>query len=100
MSPLDALPAVCRSFVDVSAGLEAARVGTVRSGVDYEGVRVEGVSGEYMQMLAKRLAEQGVRRRRSGRPGCHLGHRAAVAVRSWCVGVDHGTHGASPPEAP
>lgn len=53
---VESLPAVCRSFVDVSAGLESARVGTVRSGVDYEGARVEGVSGEYMQMFAKRLA--------------------------------------------
>ncbi|MFP5251426.1 MAG: FtsK/SpoIIIE domain-containing protein [Actinomycetes bacterium] len=53
---VESLPAVCRSFVDVSAGLGAARVGTVRSGVDYEGVTVEGVSNDYMQMLAKRLA--------------------------------------------
>lgn len=53
---VESLPAVCRSYVDVTAGLEAATAGTVRSGVAYEGVRVEGVSGEYMQMFAKRLA--------------------------------------------
>ena len=53
---VESLPAVCRSFVDVTAGLESAHVGTVRSGDDYEGVRVEGVSSEYMQMFAKRLA--------------------------------------------
>ncbi|WP_026374184.1 FtsK/SpoIIIE domain-containing protein [Agrococcus lahaulensis] len=53
---VESLPAVCRSYIDVSAGLEDAKVGTVRSGVEYEGVKVEGVSSEYMDMLAKRLA--------------------------------------------
>ncbi|MCR8671467.1 FtsK/SpoIIIE domain-containing protein [Agrococcus sp. HG114] len=53
---VESLPAVCRSFVDVSGGLADARVGTVRAGVEYEGVQVEGVSNEYMDMLAKRLA--------------------------------------------
>ncbi|MBO1769783.1 FtsK/SpoIIIE domain-containing protein [Agrococcus sp. TF02-05] len=53
---VESLPAVCRSYIDVSGGLEDARVGTVRSGVEYEGVKVEGVSSEYMDMLAKRLA--------------------------------------------
>jgi len=53
---VEALPAACRSFVDVSAGLENARVGTVRSGVAYENVKVEGVSHAYMTILAKRLA--------------------------------------------
>src|SRR5690606_1282937 len=51
-----ALPAACRTFIDVSAGLEQASVGTVRSGVSYTGVRVEGVSHAYMTMFAKRLA--------------------------------------------
>ena len=51
-----ALPAACRTFVDVSAGLEHAVVGTVRSGVGYRDVQVEGVSHAYMMMLAKRLA--------------------------------------------
>ncbi|MER7797329.1 FtsK/SpoIIIE domain-containing protein [Microbacterium sp. NPDC096154] len=50
------LPAACRSFVDVSEGLEHARVGLVRNGDLYENVRVEGVSNAYMQMLARRLA--------------------------------------------
>ncbi|MCZ4068283.1 FtsK/SpoIIIE domain-containing protein [Microbacterium sp. H37-C3] len=53
---VDALPAVCRTFVDVSAGLGAARVGTVRSGVEYPVTEVEGVSNELMTVLAKRLA--------------------------------------------
>lgn len=53
---VEALPAACRTFVDVSAGLGDAVVGTVRSGVDYHGVQVEGVSHAYMMMFAKRLA--------------------------------------------
>ncbi|GAB2698115.1 S-DNA-T family DNA segregation ATPase FtsK/SpoIIIE [Microbacterium marinum] len=53
---VEALPAVCRSFVDVSAGLDKARVGVVRSGVDYTDAQVEGVSNELMTVLAKRLA--------------------------------------------
>lgn len=53
---VEALPAACRTFVDVSAGLNDATVGTVRSGVDYRGVQVEGVSHAYMTMFAKRLA--------------------------------------------
>ncbi|MFB7884398.1 FtsK/SpoIIIE domain-containing protein [Microbacterium sp. NPDC056057] len=53
---VEALPAVCRSFVDVSRGLEHARAGTVRSGVDYPETAVEGVSNDLMIVLAKRLA--------------------------------------------
>ena len=53
---VDALPAVCRSFLDVTNGLEHARAGTVRSGVDYPDTAVEGVSNELMTILAKRLA--------------------------------------------
>lgn len=53
---VQALPAVCRTFVDVADGLQQARVGTVRSGDRYESVAVEGVSNDYMQMLATRLA--------------------------------------------
>src|SRR5690606_17483260 len=53
---VEALPAACRSFVDVSAGLDAARVGTVRNGKSYDEVQVEGVSHDYMTMFAKRLA--------------------------------------------
>ncbi|NLP84095.1 FHA domain-containing protein [Microbacterium sp. CFH 90308] len=53
---VEALPAVCRSFVDVSGGLESARAGTVRSGVEFPATVVEGVSNELMTVLAKRLA--------------------------------------------
>ena len=53
---VEALPAVCRSFIDVSGGLDAARAGTVLSGVDYPVTVVEGVSNELMTVLAKRLA--------------------------------------------
>ncbi|MET0672115.1 MAG: FtsK/SpoIIIE domain-containing protein [Microbacterium pygmaeum] len=53
---VEALPAVCRTFVDVTNGLAAARTGTVRSGVDYAETAVEGVSNELMTVLSKRLA--------------------------------------------
>ena len=53
---VESLPAVCRSYVDVTAGLEDAQVGLVRNGENYEHVRVEGVSNAYMEMLARRLA--------------------------------------------
>ncbi|WP_144719959.1 FtsK/SpoIIIE domain-containing protein [Agrococcus jejuensis] len=53
---VESLPAACRTFIDVTDGLTAAQVGTVRSGVTYRDVVVEGVSNEYMHMLAKRLA--------------------------------------------
>ncbi|WP_405373035.1 MULTISPECIES: FtsK/SpoIIIE domain-containing protein [unclassified Microbacterium] len=53
---VDALPAVCRSFVDVTNGLADAHVGVVRSGTDYTRAEVEGVSNELMTVLAKRLA--------------------------------------------
>lgn len=53
---VESLPAVCRSYIDVTTGLEDARVGQVRSGENFEHVRVEGVSNAYMQMLARRLA--------------------------------------------
>ncbi|HIY65566.1 MAG TPA: phosphopeptide-binding protein, partial [Candidatus Agrococcus pullicola] len=53
---VEALPAACRSFIDVSAGLQQATVGIVRAGELHEGVKVEGVSNRYMTMLAKRLA--------------------------------------------
>ncbi|MGR2752992.1 FtsK/SpoIIIE domain-containing protein [Agromyces arachidis] len=50
------LPAACRTFVDVSDGLERARVGVVRSGVEYADVAVEGVSLRYADVFARRLA--------------------------------------------
>ena len=53
---VESLPAACRSYIDVTAGLEDARVGLVRNGELFEHVRVEGVSNAYMQMLARRLA--------------------------------------------
>ena len=53
---VESLPAVCRSYIDVTGGLEDAQVGLVRNGENFEHVRVEGVSNAYMQMLARRLA--------------------------------------------
>ena len=53
---VESLPAVCRSYIDVTTGLEDAHVGLVRNGENFEHVRVEGVSNAYMQMLARRLA--------------------------------------------
>ncbi len=53
---VESLPAVCRSYIDVTTGLEDAQVGLVRNGEHFEHVRVEGVSNAYMQMLARRLS--------------------------------------------
>lgn len=53
---VESLPAACRSYLDVSGGLNDVSVGLVRSGEMYEHTRVEGVSNAYMDMLAKRLA--------------------------------------------
>ncbi|MTE24449.1 FtsK/SpoIIIE domain-containing protein [Microbacterium sp. ZXX196] len=53
---VESLPAACRSYMDVSNGLDDVTVGIVRSGETYRHARVEGVSGAYMDMLAKRLA--------------------------------------------
>lgn len=53
---VESLPAACRSFVDVTGGLEDARAGSVRAGEAKRPVVVEGVSLEYMSMFAKRLA--------------------------------------------
>ena len=53
---VESLPSACRTFLDVSKGLEDASVGVVRTGKTYEGVQVEGVSQQYMEMFAKRLA--------------------------------------------
>ncbi|GAA4429382.1 FtsK/SpoIIIE domain-containing protein [Georgenia halophila] len=53
---IESLPAACRSFVDVTGGLDDAQVGIVRTGDRYENVRVEGVSNAYMHTFAKRLA--------------------------------------------
>lgn len=53
---VESLPAVCRSYIDVTTGLEAATVGLVRTGENFDNVRIEGVSNTYMHMLAKRMA--------------------------------------------
>lgn len=53
---VESLPAACRSYIDVTAGLESATVGLVRNGESFDDVRVEGVSNDYMNMLARRLA--------------------------------------------
>jgi DNA segregation ATPase FtsK/SpoIIIE, S-DNA-T family len=53
---VESLPAACRTFVDVTDGLDAARVGYVRAGHEYTAVRVEGVSNTYAEMFARRLA--------------------------------------------
>ncbi|WP_413316914.1 FtsK/SpoIIIE domain-containing protein [Agrococcus sp. 1P02AA] len=53
---VESLPAACRTFVDVTGGLDQATVGSVRAGEAKEGVVTEGVSLDYMRMFAKRLA--------------------------------------------
>jgi len=53
---VESLPAVCRSYIELSQDLTDARVGLVRSGELFEHVHVEGVSNAYMQMFARRLA--------------------------------------------
>ncbi|WP_300679207.1 FtsK/SpoIIIE domain-containing protein [Nocardioides sp.] len=53
---VEALPASCRSFVDVTDGLENATVGLVRAGEEYRPVVLEGVSNDYMFMLARHMA--------------------------------------------
>ncbi len=52
----EALPAACRTFVDVRAGLEEASVHFVRLGTVADPVRVEGVSERFARVLARRLA--------------------------------------------
>ena len=53
---VESLPAVCRSYIDVTNGLETAHVGLVRTGEAFDSVRIEGVSNAYMHMLARRMA--------------------------------------------
>ncbi|MFT4287306.1 FtsK/SpoIIIE domain-containing protein [Nocardioides sp.] len=50
------LPAICRTFLDVSAGLTAARAHFVRHGTVVEGVVAEGVSREHAERFALALA--------------------------------------------
>ncbi|MEJ3404462.1 FtsK/SpoIIIE domain-containing protein [Rathayibacter sp. YIM 133350] len=57
LSPsVEALPAACRTFIDATAGMDAARVGYVRAGQTYEPITLEGVSAGYADMFARRLA--------------------------------------------
>ena len=53
---VESLPAACRTYLDVTDGLDNASVGWVRSGERIDGVTVEGVSREYAEHFAKRLA--------------------------------------------
>jgi len=53
---VESLPAACRTYLDVTGGLDDARVGWVRAGEQTEHVVVEGVSREYAEHFAKRLA--------------------------------------------
>lgn len=53
---VESLPAACRTYVDATEGLDRARVGYVRAGEAYESVTVEGVSAQYAEVFAKRLA--------------------------------------------
>lgn len=55
-SELQQLPAICRTFIDVSEGLEAARVHFVRHGEVVEDVRMEGLSVEQANRFAIALA--------------------------------------------
>lgn len=52
---VESLPAACRTFVDATGGLDRATVGYVRAGERFESV-VEGVSNQYAEVFAKRLA--------------------------------------------
>jgi S-DNA-T family DNA segregation ATPase FtsK/SpoIIIE len=53
---VESLPAACRTYIDVSGGLDEAMVGWVRAGHRAQGVEIEGVSRDYAEIFAKRLA--------------------------------------------
>lgn len=53
---VESLPAACRTYIDATEGLDRARVGFVRAGEQFEEVGVEGVSNQYAEVFAKRLA--------------------------------------------
>ncbi len=53
---VESLPAACRTYIDVTEGLDRSRVGFVRAGEQYDGVAVEGVSHQYAEVFAKRLS--------------------------------------------
>ncbi|WP_404431219.1 FHA domain-containing protein [Microbacterium lacus] len=53
---VESLPASCRTFIDVTRGLDDATIGWVRSGERAHSVQIEGVSRTYAEIFAKRLA--------------------------------------------
>lgn len=53
---VESLPAACRSYIDVTQGLDRAEVGWVRAGERIAEARVEGVSLANAELFAKRLA--------------------------------------------
>ena len=55
-STVASLPAACRTYIDVSRGLDRANIGYVRAGERYEDVAVEGVSLANAELFARLLA--------------------------------------------
>jgi S-DNA-T family DNA segregation ATPase FtsK/SpoIIIE len=55
-STLESLPASCRTYLDVTDGLDSSKVGLVRNGESQEGVALEGVSNDYMHLFSRHLA--------------------------------------------
>ena len=53
---VESLPAACRTYIDATDGLDRARVGYVRAGEQHESIAIEGVSNQYADVFAKRLA--------------------------------------------
>ena len=53
---VESLPAACRTYIDATEGLDRAKVGLVRAGEQFETVGIEGVSNQYAEVFAKRLA--------------------------------------------
>lgn len=53
---VESLPAACRTYLDVTDGLDRGVVGWVRAGERIENVTVEGVSRENAEYFAKRLS--------------------------------------------
>ncbi len=53
---IESLPAACRTYIDVSEGLDNATIGWVRLGKEQSSVKVEGVSRDYAEYFARCLA--------------------------------------------
>ncbi|WP_313810837.1 FtsK/SpoIIIE domain-containing protein [Glutamicibacter sp.] len=53
---VESLPASCRTFIDVSQGLDDATVAWVRAGEQIHQVQVEGVSAQNAEHFARRLS--------------------------------------------